>query len=303
MLNTEKAIPLCGSANFRLPTIRKATEDWQLQSGFTLAYVIFTWNFQIIPSVGMWLRIWLPVQFQNRKPFLATAGVNSKFSAALISSLQIFTDFISLKEKQMECIWRITRLEEDVLVVFPTGFDERHDSESNKIVSPHLVVVVSPLEYTHSAEERFVWMTKKTLYFHFSCERIKLPTFALSMQWKFPETTLESRIDSFLSSLSGVAWKSVDMGRAKKKRLSVNRERSWLRHVDDQSIMPINLFNLFDSFWFDPWSLILGLVILDPWSGDLVIRWSSFSRKPFSSALAFFSMIKFQIKVHQFISL
>ena len=71
-----------------------------------------------------------------------------KFSAALTSSLQIFADFISLKEKQMECIWMITYLEEDVLVVFPTGFDKRHDSESDKIVSPHWVVVVSPLKYT-----------------------------------------------------------------------------------------------------------------------------------------------------------
>ena len=186
MLNTEKAIPLCGSANFRLPTIRKATEGWQLQSGFTLAYVIFTWNFQIIPSVGMWLRIWLPVQFQNRKPFLATAGVNSKFSAALISSLQIFTDFISLKEKQMECIWRITRLEEDVLVVFPTGFDERHDSESNKIVSPHLVVVVSPLEYTHSAEERFVWMTKKNPLFSFLLWKNKITDVCVVYAMKIP---------------------------------------------------------------------------------------------------------------------
>ena len=34
------------------------------------------------------------------------------------------------------------------LVVFPTGFDKRYDSESDKIVSPHCVVVVSPLEYT-----------------------------------------------------------------------------------------------------------------------------------------------------------
>ena len=79
-------------------------------------------------------RLWLPVQFQNTKPFLATAGVNSKFSAALTSSLQIFTDHISLKEKQMECICRITCLEEDVLVVFPTGFDKRHDSESDKLL-------------------------------------------------------------------------------------------------------------------------------------------------------------------------
>ena len=60
-----------------------------------------------------------------------------KFSAALTSSLQIFADFISLKEKQMECIWRITYLEEDVLVVFPTECDKRHVSESDKIVSPH----------------------------------------------------------------------------------------------------------------------------------------------------------------------
>ena len=80
--------------------------------------------------------------------FLATAGVNSKFSAALTLSLQIFTDLISLKEKQMECIWRITCLEEDILVVFLTGFDKRHNSESDEIVSLHWVVVVSPLEYT-----------------------------------------------------------------------------------------------------------------------------------------------------------
>ena len=82
----------------------------------------------------MRLRLWLPVHFQNTKPFLATAGVNSKFSAALTSYLQIFTD------------------EEDVLVVFPTGFDKRHDSESDKIVSPHRVVVVSPLEYTRKQQ-------------------------------------------------------------------------------------------------------------------------------------------------------
>ena len=95
----------------------------------------------------MRLRLWLPVHFQNTKPFLTTAGVNSKFSAALTLSPQIFIGVISLKEKQMECIWKITCLEEDVLVVLPTGFDKRHDSESDKIVSPHWVVV-SPLEYT-----------------------------------------------------------------------------------------------------------------------------------------------------------
>ena len=59
---------------------------------------------------------WLPMQIQNTKPFLATAGENSKFSAAL-------TWFSSNQEKQMEYILRITCLEEDFLVVFPTGLE------------------------------------------------------------------------------------------------------------------------------------------------------------------------------------
>ena len=52
--------------------------------------------------------------------------------------------------------------------------------------------------------------------------------------------------------------------------------RSWLSHVDEQSMTPINLFNLFVylihfelilnpwSLILDPWSLILDSVILDP---------------------------------------
>ena len=84
-----------------------------------------------------------------------TSGAISKHEA-VFGEQQIFSfNFISsnfywpyiLKRKQMESIWKITCLEEDVLVVFPTGFDKRHDSESDKIVSPHWVVVVS-LEYT-----------------------------------------------------------------------------------------------------------------------------------------------------------
>ena len=134
-----KAIPLCGSVNFRLPTIRTTIEDWSYKAGL-LVHMLYSHEFLNFPSVDMRLRLWLPVQFRNTKPFLATVGVNSKFSAALTSSLQIFTDHISLKEKQMECICRITCLEEDVLVVFPTGFDKRHDSESDKIVLPHWVV-------------------------------------------------------------------------------------------------------------------------------------------------------------------
>lgn len=63
-----------------------------------------------------------------------------------------FTNLISLKEKQMKCTWRITCLEEDLLVVFPMGFDKRHylttDSESDKIAFPQWVVGVSPLENT-----------------------------------------------------------------------------------------------------------------------------------------------------------
>ena len=49
--NYEKAILLCGSVNFRLPTISTAIEYWQLQSGINCAYAIF------IPSVSMRLRL------------------------------------------------------------------------------------------------------------------------------------------------------------------------------------------------------------------------------------------------------
>ena len=51
ILYSKKAIPLRGSVNFRLPTIGTAIEDWQLQSGFTCVYTIFTWNFQISEKV------------------------------------------------------------------------------------------------------------------------------------------------------------------------------------------------------------------------------------------------------------
>ena len=51
----------------------------------------------------------------------------------------------------MECIWRTTSLEEDALVVYMMGFDERRyltiDLESDKVSLVHWVVVVSPLEY------------------------------------------------------------------------------------------------------------------------------------------------------------
>ena len=116
----------------------------------------------------MRLRLWHPVHFQNTKPFLTTAGVNSKFSAALTSSLQNFYWPRILKGKA-ECIWRITCLEQDVLVVFTTGFDKRHDSESDKIVSPHWVVVVSPLEYTWRQQVEHLkkthWRTESVLSF------------------------------------------------------------------------------------------------------------------------------------------
>ena len=51
ILYSKKAIPLRGSVNLRLPTIGTAIEDWQLQSGFTCVYTIFTWNFQISQKV------------------------------------------------------------------------------------------------------------------------------------------------------------------------------------------------------------------------------------------------------------
>ena len=44
--------------------------------------------------------------------------------------------------------------------------------------------------------------------------------------------------------------------------------------------MPINLFNLFDSFSTDPWSLILGPVILDPRFIFFQDVWTSCWRAP-----------------------
>ena len=74
----------------------------------------------------------------------------SKITGSKITGSKIKDQGSRIKDQGsriLECIWRIICLE-DVLVVFPTGFDKRHDSESDKIVSPHWVVVVSPLEYT-----------------------------------------------------------------------------------------------------------------------------------------------------------
>ena len=57
--------------------------------------------------------------------------------------------------------------------------------------------------------------------------------------------------------------------------------------------MPINLFHLFDSFYIDPWSLILDPVIFDPWSGDPVIRDPVFPGNLLKTALHVFDQIKF----------
>ena len=57
--------------------------------------------------------------------------------------------------------------------------------------------------------------------------------------------------------------------------------RSWLSHVDKQSIMPINLFNLFDLFWADPWFLILDPRSSIQWSSD---PWSSFFQEKLTVA-------------------
>ena len=73
--------------------------------------------------------------------------------------------------------------------------------------------------------------------------------------------------------------------RARKTTPVFNRERSWLRHVDEQSTMPINLFNSFDSFWTEPWSLVWWSLILDPVILDPVIQWSSDTWSSFSSQL------------------
>lgn len=70
---------------------------------------------------------------------------------------------------------------------------------------------------------------KNPLYFHFSCERIKLQTFALSMQQKSPETTLESRIDNFLSNLRssvlGGGVKVSRRGKGEKSNACLSAER------------------------------------------------------------------------------
>ena len=54
----------------------------------------------------------------------------------------------------MEYIWRITFLEEDILVVFPTGFDKRHDSESDKIVSQLSCCCESPRVYMEATSRK-----------------------------------------------------------------------------------------------------------------------------------------------------
>ena len=72
---------------------------------------------------------------KKHEAILAATDVNIKFSAALTSSLQIFY-LKSLKEEQMECIWRFSATSGP-----PTGFHKRRqlpiDSESDKIASPN----------------------------------------------------------------------------------------------------------------------------------------------------------------------
>ena len=131
---------------------------------------MFTWNFQLLslsPECRYVITFLTSGAISNSRPFLTTAGVNSKFSAALTSSLQICTDVIFSKEKQMKCIWRITCLEEDILVVFPTGFDKRHDSESDKIVFPLSCYFESSGGYTEAISKTHAGELNQFLFWGF----------------------------------------------------------------------------------------------------------------------------------------
>ena len=72
----------------------------------------------------------------------ADGDANSKFSAALTSSLE---DFIhkSLKDEQTECIRRIVYLEEDVSAILPMQFGKSVisvDSKSDERIASFIVV-------------------------------------------------------------------------------------------------------------------------------------------------------------------
>ena len=54
----------------------------------------------------------------------------------------------------MEYISRITFLEKDIFVVFPTGFDKRHDSKSDKIVSQLSCCCESPGVYMEATSRK-----------------------------------------------------------------------------------------------------------------------------------------------------
>ena len=54
----------------------------------------------------------------------------------------------------MEYIWRITFLEKDIFVVFPTGFDKRNDSKSDNIVSQLSCCCESPGVYMEATSRK-----------------------------------------------------------------------------------------------------------------------------------------------------
>jgi len=103
----------------------------------------------------------------------------ANFQLLWVHLFKIFTDLISLKEKQMECIWRITCSEEDVLhSCLADGIWQRHyltiDLESNIVMR-----LVSPLEYTRKQQVQNLknthWRIESVLsltWFFFSLKRV-----------------------------------------------------------------------------------------------------------------------------------
>ena len=134
------------------------------------------------------------------------------------------------------------------LVVFPTGFEKRHDSESEKTVSPHWVIAVSPLECTWRQQ---VENHKNT---HWIIESV------LSLAWFFFEEstwrlTRKNCFSFFFLS---------PVGRKFSPTLLITSEK-----MKDLHLCQFYLFNLFNSFLTDRWSLIRWSLNLDP-----VIQWS-----------------------------
>ena len=146
--NTKRAIPLYGIANFNLPTIKTAIEDGQLRSG-SLVHMLYSHEIFKLSRVSVCdCASDFRCNFKTRSRFWRLPEWITTFQLRYFVSSNFYWPHI-LKGKAGEMHLQNHLLKkENVLVVFPTGFDMKHDSESDKTASPHWVVVVSPLKYT-----------------------------------------------------------------------------------------------------------------------------------------------------------